>query len=135
RNDPDTAWTEILAAFEERPIPGYNVALFAVAARTVAARARLSGSPRRADARRVRLLMAEVGDWGPAPVWGEIVDAELAGDVGDDPAAWQAVIEAVEAADGPVHVRAYATYRLGEGVAAPGGRGGGGGGFWGGAGR
>jgi DNA-binding CsgD family transcriptional regulator len=122
RNDPDTAWTEILAAFEERPIPGYNVALLAVAARTVAARARLSGSPRTADARRVRLLVVEVGDWGPAPVWREVVDAELAGDVGDDPAAWQAVIEAVEAAGGPVHVQAYATYRLGEVLAARGDR-------------
>jgi DNA-binding CsgD family transcriptional regulator len=122
KNDPDTAWTEVLAALDERPIPGYNVALFAVAARTVAARARMSGSPRTADARRVRLLMAELGDWGPAPVWREIVDAELAGDVGDDPAAWRAVIDAVEAADGPVHMQAYATYRLGEILAAHGDR-------------
>jgi DNA-binding NarL/FixJ family response regulator len=121
KNDPDAAWTEVLAALDERPIPGYNVALFAVAARTVAARARMSGSSRTADARRIRLLMAELGDWGPAPIWRKIVDAELAGDVGNDPAAWQAVIDAVEA-DGPVLVQAYATYRLGEILAARGDR-------------
>jgi DNA-binding CsgD family transcriptional regulator/tetratricopeptide (TPR) repeat protein len=122
KNDPDAAWTEVLAALDERPIAGYNVTLFAVAARTVAARARLSGSPRTADARRVRMLMAELGDWGPAPIWRRVVDAELAGDVGDDPAAWRAVIAAVEAGDGPVHIQAYATYRLGEVLAARGDR-------------
>jgi DNA-binding NarL/FixJ family response regulator len=122
KNDPDAAWTEVLAALDERPIPGYNVALFAVAARTVAARARVSGSPRTAEARRVRVLMAELGDWGPAPFWRQVVDAELAGDVGDDPAAWRAVIAAVEAGDGPVHIQAYATYRLGEILAARGDR-------------
>lgn len=42
--------------------------------------------------------------------------------MGDDPAAWQAVLEAVAAAEGPAHLRPYAAFRLGSVLAAGGDR-------------
>lgn len=117
RDDPDAAWTEVESALHGPRITGYDLPLLAVAARTAAARTRISTEGTSPDISRLRSLAAGMRVWGPAPVWLAAVEAELAGGTGTDVAAWRALIDEVEAAGGPAHLRAYAAYRLGEALA------------------
>ncbi|HEX6579096.1 MAG TPA: AAA family ATPase [Jiangellaceae bacterium] len=123
RGDAEAAWTEISAALKEprQGIPGYDLPLMSVAARALAARSG-SGSDVDAGIRRVRAVVDGIGEWGPAPIWRSVVEAELAGGAGADPAPWREVVALVESMAGPRHLGAYANYRLGAALAGRGDR-------------
>ena len=121
--DPAVGWREVAGAIEStRPAPGHDLPLLAVGARALAARARLAEPDAEwfRDAARIREALDTIGDWGPASMWRGVVEAELAGTVGDEPEPWRVVREAVGL---PAHLCAYARYRLAMALAAAGQRG------------
>ncbi|HEU0214536.1 MAG TPA: AAA family ATPase [Jiangellaceae bacterium] len=123
RGDAEAAWTEISAALKEprQGVPGYDLPLMSVAARALAARSG-SGSDVDAGIRRVREVVDGIGEWGPAPIWRSVVEAEVAGGTGADPAPWREVVALVESMAGPRHLGAYGNYRLGAALAGRGDR-------------
>ncbi|TDD64329.1 response regulator transcription factor [Jiangella aurantiaca] len=137
RGEPDLAWQLIRAAVDASPGRqfGYELPLLAAAGWALEARARTAGDGVRggaaplgpgddrtgpppagieADAAWLRGRLEPIGDWGPAPVWAPVIRAHLAGLDGPAPDAWRAALDAVEATEGPVHLRPFAGYRLGE---------------------
>ncbi|MGH8823846.1 MAG: helix-turn-helix transcriptional regulator [Jiangellaceae bacterium] len=123
RGNADDAWAELSESLREprRDSPGYDLPLMAVAARAMAASA-LSGPDLEAGIRRVREILDGIGDWGPAPMWRSVVEAELAGGTGAEPGPWREVVEMVESSAGPRHLVAYGNYRLGAALAGQGDR-------------
>lgn len=109
RNDADEAWALVASCLDAtRRVWGYGLPLLATGARALGVRRR-TGADIAADERRLRTELAAVGDWGPAPSWRALVDAELASP--GDPALWQTVAEAPWL---PAHITAYALARVGE---------------------
>ena len=125
RGDAVGAWREVSAALDlPGRMPGYDLPLLAAGARALgmfAANDSATGSTAVGVARLVAEL-DRIGDWGPASSWRAVVDAELAGAVGDDPGAWRDAGAAIEDGGLPVHLRAYAGFRLGRALAAAGDR-------------
>jgi DNA-binding CsgD family transcriptional regulator len=60
----------------------------------------------------IQSAVDRIGDWGSAHVWRSVIEAELAGGVGDSVEHWRTAIRTVDEAEGPVHLRPYARYRL-----------------------
>ncbi|WP_051425796.1 helix-turn-helix transcriptional regulator [Jiangella gansuensis] len=119
RGEPDRAWAEIIAAVDAspRPQPGYDLPLLATAAWALELRGGLGDNgavddAARADAAGLRARLDAIGDWGPAALWRGLADAHLAGLDGPAPDAWTRVLDEVDAAGGPAHLRPYAGYRL-----------------------
>jgi DNA-binding CsgD family transcriptional regulator/tetratricopeptide (TPR) repeat protein len=123
RGDADAAWSDISAALQEprQSVPGYDLPVVSVAARALAARSG-NGSDVDAGIRRVREIIDGIGDWGPAPLWRSVVEAEIAGGVGAEPDPWREVVALVESMAGPKHLGAYGNYRLGAALASHGDR-------------
>ncbi|WP_162605653.1 helix-turn-helix transcriptional regulator [Jiangella ureilytica] len=127
RGEPGVAWELIRATMDDLRgrHPGYELPLLAAAAWALEARSRDlrgddggSGGPARdgleADAGWLRDRLAPIAAWGPGPVWAPVIEAHLAGLGGPAPEAWQRALDAVESAEGPVHLRPFTGYRLGE---------------------
>nr|WP_233552857.1 response regulator transcription factor [Jiangella rhizosphaerae] len=95
---------------------GYELPLLAAAGWALEARAGAGAPPAEieAEAAWLRERLQPIGDWGPAPVWTPVIRAHLAGLDGPAPDAWRAALDAVDAAEGPAHLRPFAAYRLGE---------------------
>ncbi|WP_271633374.1 helix-turn-helix transcriptional regulator [Solicola gregarius] len=105
-DDADTAWAAVATCLDDtRRLWGYDLPLIATGARALALR-RTEGADIAADARRLRTELDVIGDWGPAPSWRAVLEAELA-DTGH-PAAWDAVVRAPWL---PAYVTAYARMR------------------------
>ncbi|TDE08736.1 helix-turn-helix transcriptional regulator [Jiangella asiatica] len=141
RGEPGQAWAEVTAAVEAspRPQPGYDQPLLATAAWALETRlwgGQPAGSSGDVDAAAgsgsdgdvatevawLRSRMDELEGWGPVPLWRSVVEAHLAGLHGPAPDAWRRVLDAVATAGGPVYLRPYAGYRLGEAQIATGER-------------
>jgi DNA-binding CsgD family transcriptional regulator/tetratricopeptide (TPR) repeat protein len=120
RHDPKQAWADVSVLFEpdRRPYPGYELPLLATAARALAelraGTAPLPASDDIAVEARIRSLSAELAFWPTSRLWAALLDAELAGSTGNDPAAWQLAVDEVTANPAsPAHLRPYALFRLG----------------------
>ncbi|MCP2030960.1 DNA-binding CsgD family transcriptional regulator/tetratricopeptide (TPR) repeat protein [Okibacterium sp. HSC-33S16] len=128
QNAPDEAWDEVSILFESdhRAVPGYELPLLAVAARTLAALRRAATPPTADNAEaRIRALLQSVSWWPTADLWTAIVDAELSGGTGtgNDPDAWQRVVDRV-ATDpaSQAHLPAYAALRQAQALVETGDR-------------
>jgi DNA-binding CsgD family transcriptional regulator/tetratricopeptide (TPR) repeat protein len=119
QGDPAAAWQHVSGALDLPASPGYRLPLLAAGAAALGAMLRSDLPVPDVDVSRLRSAVESIGDWGPAAVWGAVIDAELAG---DDPAAWQAAWSVVGAADGPAHLVGYTRYRHGSALAAAGER-------------
>lgn len=124
QDDHDAAWEHVRAVLDEPRalIQAYDLPLLAVGARAVAQRLRAGDSTADADATRVREIADQAHRWGNADVWLSLIQAELAGNFGDDPASWQAAVDGVDGAGGPAHLLPYTRYRLAEAQIARGNR-------------
>lgn len=108
-DDAATAWSSIAHGLDSmHRVAGYDLPLIATGARALAVRRR-AGEDIAADERRLRAMLEDIGDWGPAPSWQALTYAELAG--AGQPGYWTAVVDAKRL---PAHLRAYARVRLGE---------------------
>jgi ATP/maltotriose-dependent transcriptional regulator MalT len=105
----------------EQPV-SHLLRLVAVAARVVGARIRAGDTVPASDIARVRAAGQRFRHWPAAPQWLTLVDAELGGGRGTDPAAWKLAVKQSDAAEGPVVMRPYARYRLGEALLGQGDR-------------
>ncbi|WP_158564264.1 ATP-binding protein [Jiangella anatolica] len=119
RGEPDLAWRLITGAVDATPGQQYGYVLPLLAAAGWALEARAHSGDATADdveagTAWLRDRLAPIGDWGPAPVWTPVIRAHLAGLAGPAPDAWRAALDSVEAAEGPVHLRPFAGYRLAE---------------------
>ncbi|NQX25802.1 AAA family ATPase [Microbacteriaceae bacterium VKM Ac-2854] len=121
----EDAWHEVAATLgpEHRPVPGWDLPLLHVIARTIAA-ARAGAVPLPDDAEtRMRAVLRFCADWPTAPVFIALIDAELGGSgVGDEPAAWRAAALAARSATAPAYLEPYAEIRLAEALAFHGDR-------------
>jgi len=110
--DLETAWSHVVAGLERTASAGYELPVLTTGALIISRLAR-SGLP--APAGGVAMIQSAVdriGDWGSAHVWRSVIEAELAGGVGDSVEHWRTAIRTVDEAEGPVHLRPYARYRL-----------------------
>lgn len=119
KGDLDGAWQHVAGSLDDTSSPGYLLPLCAVGAAVLGAMQRSRQAFPAADARRIRDVVAGIGDWGASYVWRAFVDAELAD---NDAGVWQVAIDAVDKAEGPAHLSAYARYRLGGALVAAGDR-------------
>lgn len=125
QGDSMAAWHHVQAALDDpRDVTrAYDLPLLAVGARALAARARGGDDTTGPDAQRVLDWAGQMVEWPPTPVWLAVITAELAGGVGDDPRAWQAAMDAVDAVGGPAHLRPYTRYRMAGALIGAGDRG------------
>ncbi len=117
RGEPDLAWQLIRAAVDATPGQqyGHELPLLGAAGWALEARARAGvEADVEADADWLGGRLEPIGEWGPAPAWTPVVRAHLSSLDGPAPDAWRAALDAVEAAEGPAHLRPFAGYRLGE---------------------
>ncbi|HEU4541902.1 MAG TPA: AAA family ATPase [Jiangellaceae bacterium] len=122
QGDLDGAWRHVIAALERTASPGYDLPVLATGALVISRLAR-GGLPVPEDGdAAIRAALSGIGEWGSAPVWRAVIDAELADDRVGSVDQWREVIAAVDAAEGPVHLRPYARYRLAETLVAAGDR-------------
>jgi ATP/maltotriose-dependent transcriptional regulator MalT len=120
QGDLDGAWQHVAAALERTASAGYDLPVLAVGA-SILGRLRDGGLPvPEGGVATVRAAIDRIGDWGAAPVWRAVIDAELA--AGDAVEQWRTAIVAVDGAEGPVHLRPYVRYRLSEALIAAGDR-------------
>jgi DNA-binding CsgD family transcriptional regulator len=121
--DAEGAWAEISDTLREprRGIPGYDLPLMSVAARALAANSQ-NGHDVDGGIRRVREILDDIGQWGPAATWRTVVEAELAGGAGAEPSAWRELVALVASTPAPRHLGAYGNYRLGAALAGQGDR-------------
>ena len=112
--DVEASWQHLRPAMGRAASAGYLLPVLAAAAQVLGMKERdgLPVSP--ADVEHVRSVIAAMGDWGGAPMWRAVIDAELAADVKERVHRWRSAVVAVDSAEGPVHLRPYARYRLGE---------------------
>jgi DNA-binding CsgD family transcriptional regulator/tetratricopeptide (TPR) repeat protein len=119
-DDPVRAWEylagELTTKWEH---PGYALPTLAVGASVIGAKRRAGLAVRDDDIAELRAGAERAKEWPTAPVWLAVVDAELT----DDADAWNAVIVAVDAAEGPAHLRPYARYRQAQALVNAGDRG------------
>ncbi len=117
QDDPHRAWGEVAPVVHaddgEPSAPGYDLPLMLAGAQALGARLRGGDTGLDADIAQVRRRTAEMSRWWPDVRWHHLVNAELAGYGGDDPAAWSEALDVLRAAGGPVHQTLYAGYRLG----------------------
>ena len=119
-SDAATAWRAVHDILQEgrAGIPGYDFPLLAVGARALGALARAGVEVPPEHVALLREVSDSLGDWGDAALWRSVVEAELV----DGPDEWLQVIAAVEAAEGPAHLRPYASFRRAQLLAADGER-------------
>lgn len=109
RGDADAAWSSVTTCLDAtRRVWVYVLPLIGSGARALGMRRR-AGADTSASEERLRTELAVVGDWGPAPSWRALVDAELAQH--SDPSLWAAVVDAPHL---PAHITSYARIRHGE---------------------
>ncbi|WP_165358443.1 helix-turn-helix transcriptional regulator [Haloactinopolyspora alba] len=115
QGDPTRAWAalvDVIGADGSSPLAaGYDLPLMFGGAQALGARVRQGAADVSADLRLVRELTERFAGTWPGTVWPSLVDAELAGHGGDDPAAWANALDAVRAAEGPAHLVPYAAFR------------------------
>ena len=117
-DDPATAWAAVVDCLDTTVrVAGYDLALLATGARALGARRR-SGDDIAADEQRLRTVLDEIGDWGPAPSWRALIDDELA-ESAQQTAHWAAAVDARQL---PAHLKVYAQVRLSEAYLARGDR-------------
>lgn len=131
RGDDAGAWAEVEWAFGEghRPLPGYDLPVLMVGARTLAelaARGVAGTAPVDIAAQSARLdgMLATLGDWPTTSVWAPLVRAELAlaaasasspspspEAFADVRQAWDTALSATASALAPAHLHPYALVR------------------------
>jgi ATP/maltotriose-dependent transcriptional regulator MalT len=131
RGDLDEAWTQAAVLFaDDHPVlPPYDLPLLAVAAAILARKRAVSNAiivdgtdPWMDDAEAsVRALLDAERFWPTWEVWSAQVEAELGGDgTGNGVAEWRHALRSAES--GPVYLRPYALFRLGQALVATGDR-------------
>ncbi len=120
--DVDASWRLVGPAMSRAASAGYLLPVLATAAQVISVmrREHLPVSP--ADVEHIRSAAGKMGDWGGAPMWRAVIDAELSADGRDRIDRWRTAIDAVDRAEGPAHLRPYARYRLGEALLEAGDR-------------
>lgn len=109
RDDTEAAWASVRSCLDAtRRLRGYDLPLIAVGARALGARRR-TGADITTHESRLRKELRALGDWGPAPSWRALVDAELTSP--DQPERWASAAQSPYL---PVHLTTYARVRLGE---------------------
>lgn len=120
--DVEAAWQHAEPAISRAASGGYLLPVLAVAAQVLNLQRRHGRSVPATHVDPIRSAVAAIGDWGNAPTWRLVIDAELATDYGDSIDRWRSAVAAVDGAEGPAHLRPYARYRLGEALIAAGDR-------------
>jgi DNA-binding CsgD family transcriptional regulator len=120
--DVEAAWQHAEPAISRAASGGYLLPVLEVAAQVVNLQRRHGRSVPATHVDPIRSAVAAIGDWGNAPTWRLVIDAELATDDGDSIDRWRSAVAAVDGAEGPAHLRPYARYRLGEALIAAGDR-------------
>jgi ATP/maltotriose-dependent transcriptional regulator MalT len=112
--DLEAGWSCLTAALERTASAGYGLPVLTTAALIISRLAR-SGLPvPDGAAATIQSAVERIGDWGAAHLWGAVIEAELAGGVGDSIDHWRTAVLTVDEAEGPVHLRPYTRYRLAE---------------------
>lgn len=119
QGDPAGAWRQLAGVMDAPASPGYQLPVLAVGAAALRAMAAAGLAVPEDGAARISAAVDEMGDWGWAAVGRTFIEAELAV---DDPAAWQTVLVALDAAEGPAYLRPYTRFRLAASLVAVGDR-------------
>jgi ATP/maltotriose-dependent transcriptional regulator MalT len=120
--DLAASWQHAQPAISRAASGGYLLPALAVAAQMINLQRRDGRSVPAAHVDHIRSAVAAIGDWGNAPLWRLVIEAELAADASDSVDRWQSAVAAVDDAEGPAHLRPYARHRLGEALIAAGDR-------------
>lgn len=120
--DLEASWQRLQPAIGRAASAGYQLPVLAAAAQVLSLKQRDGLPVSAADVDHVRSAVAAIGDWGNAPMWRSVIEAELTDEAGGRVDRWRAAVAAVDAAEAPVHLRPYARYRLGEVLIAAGDR-------------
>ncbi len=118
RGDLSRAWTDasVITAPGRRSMPGYDLPLLLIAARTLAAldETQLETVDRDAEEAALRGALGAVSAWPTTAAWAAVFDAELSGadHRGSSVSAWSTAVQAVNVSTAPVYLRPYSLYRL-----------------------
>ncbi|WP_169738830.1 helix-turn-helix transcriptional regulator [Jiangella gansuensis] len=124
---PEEAWSVVTDAVGDdvrAAVPGYDLPLAFAGAQALGERLRAAADPAdlAVDVAWLRDLARHTAAGWPLQLWSVLIEAELSGRAGDDPAAWQQALDALQQAEGPVYLVPYAGYRLGRALIAAGDR-------------